>query len=499
MDRGVARACPAPSYENSVAAEKRIYENCVDVHRLPPIFHYWSNRYLVPKLEAFGIASAAEMFRGRLDAICAKSRANIVSLGSGNCDLEIDLASALKKNGHDFSLVCVDLNPAMLERGRIAAASTGVSSCLEFVEADLNHWKASAEYDAVLANQSLHHVVNLEGLFDRVKESLRPGGQFLISDMIGRNGHQRWPEALDVTHEFWSKLPPSYRFNDLVGYYEEMYQSWDCSLEGFEGVRSQDILPLLLERFHFRLFVGYGNIIDPFIDRAFGGHFDPDSEWDRSFIDRVHQRDEVELSSGRLKPTHMIAALASDASGEFLGNFVPASCVRPAEQRETQVRARNPYESDAWPHDPREELEIACRRLAETGNEIKQRTRWALDLAKQLDHRTAWSRSLEKDVDAAREWGRRLERELENRTTWAMSLQPEVEKQTEWALGLRSQVERLEAEVEERTAWALRLKSELAGQTSRAGQSEAELHRLLHRPGYLLARLFRGIQRRLRS
>ena len=48
----------------------------------------------------------------------------------------------------------------------------------------------------------------------------RPGGKFLISDMIGRNGHQRWPEALTIVHDFWRKLPPSYRFNRLVGYYE---------------------------------------------------------------------------------------------------------------------------------------------------------------------------------------------------------------------------------------------------------------------------------------
>jgi SAM-dependent methyltransferase len=198
----------------------------------------------------------------------------------------------------------------MLERGREAAEKSGVSN-LNFIQADFNNWSPSSEYDAIIANQSLHHVVNLEGLFDQLKQSLRPKGRFLISDMVGRNGRQRWPEALHVIHEFWRNLPPSYRFNQLVGYYEELYENWDCSVEGFEGLRSQDILPLLLDRFHFHLFIAYGNVIDPFIDRAFGYHFDPLAEWDRNFIDQVQERDHQELASGHLKPTHMIAIVSN--------------------------------------------------------------------------------------------------------------------------------------------------------------------------------------------
>ena len=83
----------------------------------------------------------------------------------------------------------------MLERGRIAAAGAGVSGHLEFVQSDINSWVPARQYDAAITNQFLHHVVNLEGLFAQIKRSLRPGGYFVISDMIGRNGHQRWPRS----------------------------------------------------------------------------------------------------------------------------------------------------------------------------------------------------------------------------------------------------------------------------------------------------------------
>ena len=186
------------------------------------------------------------------------------------------------------------------------------ASQLRFIQGDLNEWNPETEYDAAFANQTLHHVVNLEGLFGQVKRSLRPNGLFIISDMIGRNGHQRWPEALDIVREFWRMLPPSYRFNRRFGYYDDLYEDWDCSVEGFEGVRAQDILPLLLDHFHFHLFIPFGNLIDPFIDRSFGQNFDAGAPWDRAFIDRVHYRDDLEIARGNLKPTHMLAVIGKD-------------------------------------------------------------------------------------------------------------------------------------------------------------------------------------------
>jgi ubiquinone/menaquinone biosynthesis C-methylase UbiE len=490
------------SYENSIAAEKKIYENCVEVHDLPPIFHYWSNKHLLPKLQSLGVSSQAELFTKHLEKTGSADRRprRFVSLGAGNCDLEISLASRLNPDVHDFTIECLDLNPSMLERGRLAAENAGVASHMSFISCDLNSWNASAEYDAVIANQSLHHVVNLEGLFGQVKRSLRPGGQFLISDMIGRNGHQRWPEALEVVHEFWRKLPPSHRFNQLLGYYEELYQSWDCSMEGFEGVRSQDILPLLIERFHFHLFAAYGNAIDPFIDRAFGGHFDPAIEWDRSFIDQVHQRDEEELASGRLKPTHMIAVVANEpcAAPRFYGHFSPEFCVRLPDTTTPHLNreSKPPYEWNSWPHDARTELDIACRRLAETGREIKQRTEWALELSNQLGERTAWALSLEKDVGALNGLRLSIQKDLEDRTAWAFNLQSDAEKYRVWALELRRQVAALEEEIEERTGWALQLKKELAEQTARAKLLEGEFQKLIHHPFHLISRLLTGVRNR---
>ena len=83
-------------------------------------------------------------------------------------------------------------------------------------------------------------------------------------------------------------------------------------------------------RFGFETFLAFGNLIDPFIDRGFGPHFDAQSERDRGFIDRVHARDEAELQAGTITPTHMLAVLTTDraVACRHRANLTPAFCIR---------------------------------------------------------------------------------------------------------------------------------------------------------------------------
>jgi len=321
-------------YQARVSQELSAFQDCLQVHDLPDIFHYWSHEKIRPRLEAFGFSSPTGMFKKYLEDFCAREsgrKLRFVSIGSGNCDLEVDIARHLVAAGHsNFVIDCLDLNPAMLERGRAEAQGSGVAAQIRGVQADFNQWEPDGQYDVVLACQSLHHVVNLEGLFAQIGKALQPQGLFLISDMIGRNGHKRWPEALQIVQEFWRELPPAYRYNQLLKRHEEAYVNWDCSVEGFEGIRAQDILPLLLKTFHFQFFLAYGNVIDPFVDRTFGHNFNAQGAWDKDFIDRVHQRDQQEMLRGRIKPVHMLAVVSKEPGKPLLHEppFTPEFCVR---------------------------------------------------------------------------------------------------------------------------------------------------------------------------
>lgn len=308
------------AYAKKIEAEKDIYKNVENINNLPEIFHYWSHNYLRPMFEEFELSSSDQFFAKyfvKSAMRCADESPVFLSVGVGNCDAEVRIAKIMREMGLSrFVIRCLDINPHMLKRGQEMAEREGVLEHLEFVEGDFNRWMADRQYTGIMANQSLHHVLNLEGLFDQVKLALKSKGYFAVHDIIGRNGHQRWPEALDAVQKFWKELPPSYRYNQLLRRHEEEYENWDCSDEGFEGIRAQDVLPLLLERFDFELFIGFANVVDVFIDRAFGHNFDATKEWDKAFVDRLHLFDEDAFQSGKLKPTHMVAAMSIEPCGE---------------------------------------------------------------------------------------------------------------------------------------------------------------------------------------
>lgn len=315
------------------AQEQASFVGVTDVHDLPPIHHYWSNTYLLPKVRQFGFAGPDEFFANHLERSLAAGRTSrFLSIAAGNCDTEIRVAEVLRSRGHErFVIECLDLNPAMLGRGQDAALRRGLSAQLAWVEADFNAWRPQGRYDAIIANQALHHVAGLEHLFDAVAQAIAGHGRFVISDMIGRNGHLRWPEALAIVQEFWRELPQSHRYNCQLRRREPAFLDWDSSVSGYEGIRAQDILPLLIERFQFEVFVPFANVIDPFIGRAFGPNFDPGIPWDREFIDRVHARDEQELLAGRVKPTHVFAVVQTQPpeARQYLEGFCPEKSVRP--------------------------------------------------------------------------------------------------------------------------------------------------------------------------
>lgn len=324
-------------YASRVENELKIFEGNANVHNLPLIFHYWSEKYLRPMFNRFGITDPEQFFFLYMQKYAEQNpgkKIRAVSIGCGNCDMEGRLAKRLVENGITaFTIECLDINETMLQRGRDFARELGVEQHIIPLKADFNDWKPEGLYDIVMANQCLHHVVELEKLYAAIKRALSKDGLFLVSDVVGRNGHQRWPEALKLVNQFWRELPDKYKYNRLqLDRHEIEYINHDCSFESFEGIRAQDVLPLLVKNFNFELFIPFGNITFIFIDRPFGHNFDADAQWDRDFIDRVHARDVEAILGGEIKPTQILAVLKNEPVAETVlvhPKLTPEFCVRP--------------------------------------------------------------------------------------------------------------------------------------------------------------------------
>ncbi|HEX5051171.1 MAG TPA: class I SAM-dependent methyltransferase [Planctomycetota bacterium] len=303
-------------------------------HEVPRIFHHWEHTHVQPLLHELGVWDAATLFGHHLRDGAARTgnaTPRFLSLGAGDCQLELTLAKAFVKGGlRTFTIDCVEPDLLLRGRARASALAQGLEQHVVGVAADLNTWSARHRYDGVMANGSLHRVVRLERLLDGVQKVMADGAWFVVRARIGRNGHLRWPEALAEVHQLWQDLPPSHRWDHHLRRSQQTFTDWDNSRIGDDGVRAQDVLPELLERFSMPLFAGFGNLIDVFVGTAFGPNFSPESAWDRDFIASVHERDEELLTAGRLTPTHMFAVMARGAEpvrAQARG-LRPEQCVR---------------------------------------------------------------------------------------------------------------------------------------------------------------------------
>lgn len=324
-----------PDYHDRLRAELKNFQTVEAVHDLPQIYHVWAAKYVAPKLqEVFGLMDLPGFYAQAALKYAAENPGEdvrITSLGAGNGDFEVGVAGLLRAKGLDrFRFQCLDINPAMLSRGRETAAKAGLSGHFEFVEADVSRWTSATPVGVVMAQHSLHHIERLEQTFDNVKRAIGDRGYFVTADMIGRNGHMRWPEALAVIDDIWQAMPDRYKYNHLLKRLETRYENWDCSTESFEGIRAQDILPLLVERFHFDAFAGFGNLPDIFVDRCFGHNLDPKNPDDVAFVDRVGEMNDRLIDEGRIKPTQMLAVMRSTGTGPCRchKHWTPEFCVR---------------------------------------------------------------------------------------------------------------------------------------------------------------------------
>ncbi len=109
------------SYTEKLEQELGNFRDFVNISELPPIFSYWSNKYLRPKLETLGFGDPYQFYVqyiSRIAAAAPESCCRILSLGAGNCDIEVHVSELLIERGvQNFAVDCLDVNRQMLERG----------------------------------------------------------------------------------------------------------------------------------------------------------------------------------------------------------------------------------------------------------------------------------------------------------------------------------------------------------------------------------------------
>lgn len=317
--------------------QERYFSEATDIHGdLPAAYRHWSRHFVQPHLkELFGIEDAigfyADCIKDHISRIKLKASLRIASIGCGEAKTEIDLCKKLIGMGlKNVTFIGVDIATGAIQRAQKAAQREGLDDHFSFSVMDFNEFFKKTSFDVVIAHQVLHHVVELEALFDDIRASIGDSGIFMSVDMIGRNGHMLWPEALAIFDRFWQTLPRNYKFNHNFGRYEDTFSNWDHSKEGNEGIRAQDILDNLSQRFAFERFFSVGPLAPTLFGRQFGANFDPENPKDRELIDVIGRVDHDLMDMGYLKPVLMYAMMScrQDVSPLFYRHWSADFCRR---------------------------------------------------------------------------------------------------------------------------------------------------------------------------
>ena len=283
-----------------------------DMRDPAPIYHTWSDAYCWPGIqEVFDVLDMNSFF---VEAFIAGSQTHAgrrpayLSLECGDGAVEIGIAKTLVERGiTHFRFVACDRSETQLARFR-AAIPADLTDHFELRTGELNPGEFAHEFNVIMANHSLHQMVALEEIVKAAYEALTSDGVFVTADMIGRNGHMRWPETRLFVDFFWPFLSHAQRRNVVLTRSEMRFLDHDCSNENFEGIRSQDVLPLVLRQgFHPWKFFAFGGIADVFVGQFFGPNFDVANAADVFLIRRIGLLNQILLDLGAIKPTIMMA------------------------------------------------------------------------------------------------------------------------------------------------------------------------------------------------
>lgn len=137
-----------------------------------------------------------------------KSGLKMLSLGSGSCGHEIQLA----QYPHFAEITCVDLSDYRISEARKAAASQELENMV-FVCKNIDEFEFRDDYfDIVFFNASLHHFKDVEKLLtSKVNSTLKNGGLLVINEYVGPDRLQFSKYQIKKVTEAIQTIPKIYR------------------------------------------------------------------------------------------------------------------------------------------------------------------------------------------------------------------------------------------------------------------------------------------------
>ena len=227
-------------------------------------------------------------------------------LGCGSGWLE----RALAERGRFRTIVACDFASETVARARKTAEEAGIRT-IDYGVLDLENEKLpEGPFDAVFANDVLHHITALEPLFTRIHDVLAPEGRLIFNEYVGPNRFQYSDARMDVVNRYLRLLPDRLRWDPLGGHIlwrrERIDERQLATDDPTEAVRSEDVMPLARRFFRpEREYLYGGGLLNPLL---FGivTNFRPGDAWDDMVIGRLCSSEERLTDAGVIEPDFRI-------------------------------------------------------------------------------------------------------------------------------------------------------------------------------------------------
>ncbi|MBL8229453.1 MAG: class I SAM-dependent methyltransferase [Bryobacterales bacterium] len=284
---------------------------------------------LTYSFDAFGEKVRRTLGLGPWEYIVAqvnsRPAASVLSLGSGPCGVELELAKSFIG---PYQLTCLDLNEKLLATGAEKARALGIE--IRTMAQDANFLSLNETYDVVLAHAALHHFMNFEHLLPEIHDHLSPDGVFIAHEPVPRNGMLLWPRTRELVDGIFRVLPARYRRKGRMGAVIETYPDVEYTQGAFECIRSEELVGLLERHFCVEARVLGHAFTRRFVDGGFGDNYDLTREEDRVIIDLLLTFDEFLTENKFLLPENVFMVLRrkdstpqSTASGVVWPQLLP--------------------------------------------------------------------------------------------------------------------------------------------------------------------------------
>ncbi|HLN79791.1 MAG TPA: class I SAM-dependent methyltransferase [Thermoanaerobaculia bacterium] len=231
-------------------------------------------------------------------------RALVLGCGSGW------LERALAQRGRFRSIVACDFAADTVSRAHGTAEDEGISS-IEYAVLDLENEKLPAgPFDAIIANDVLHHITGLEPLYTRIHDALAPGGRLVFNEYVGPNRFQYSDAHLETVNRYLRLLPNRLRWDPIGGrllWKRERVDPKQLVIDDpTEAVRSEDVLPLARRFFKAeKEYVYGGGLLNPLL---FGivTNFRAGDPWDDMLMSRLCAAEQRLTEAGEIEPDFRI-------------------------------------------------------------------------------------------------------------------------------------------------------------------------------------------------